>query len=47
MDSHAILGRILDAHRKEQGALLPVLHEVQDALGHIPPDAWFRRSPRR
>ena len=39
MDSHAILGRILDAHRKEQGALLPVLHEVQDALGHIPPDA--------
>ena len=39
MDQSALLNRILDAHREEQGALLPVLHEVQDALGHIPPDA--------
>ncbi len=39
MDTNAILGPILDAHREEQGALLPVLHQVQDALGHIPPDA--------
>ena len=23
-------------HRDEPGALLPILHEVQDALGHIP-----------
>ena len=39
MDTNAILGRILDAHREQPGALLPVLHEVQDVLGHIPADA--------
>ncbi len=39
MDTTAILSRILDAHCEQPGALLPVLHEVQDALGHIPPDA--------
>lgn len=36
MDPNAILGRILDAHRQQPGALLPVLHEVQDAIGFIP-----------
>ncbi len=36
MDTTAIISRILDEHREEQGALLPVLHEVQDAFGHIP-----------
>lgn len=36
MDTTAILGRILDAHRDQAGALLPVLHEVQEALGFIP-----------
>ena len=39
MDTTAILSRILDAHREQPGALLPVLHEVQDTLGHIPADA--------
>jgi formate dehydrogenase subunit gamma len=39
MDTNASLNRILDAHREQPGALLPVLHEVQDAVGHIPPDA--------
>lgn len=29
----------LDAHRETPGALLPILHAVQDALGHIPPEA--------
>lgn len=38
MDSHAIVARILVAHRDQPGALLPVLHEIQDALGFIPPD---------
>lgn len=38
MDTTAILGRILGDHRAQPGALLPVLHEVQDALGYIPPD---------
>lgn len=27
------------AHREKPGALLPVLHAVQDALGHVPKDA--------
>ncbi len=35
----AILAPILDAHREQPGALLPVLHAVQDALGHIPAQA--------
>lgn len=39
MDTNAILSRILDAHREQPGALLPVLHELQDACGHIPADA--------
>jgi formate dehydrogenase subunit gamma len=29
----------LDAHRAKPGALLPILHAVQDALGYVPPDA--------
>lgn len=35
-------GTVLDAlhaHRDRPGALLPVLHAVQDALGFVPPDA--------
>lgn len=35
----AILAPILDTHREKPGALLPVLHAVQDALGHIPAPA--------
>jgi formate dehydrogenase subunit gamma len=27
------------AHRERPGALLPILHAVQDALGHVPPAA--------
>lgn len=29
----------IDAHRERPGALLPILHAVQDALGHVPPEA--------
>ncbi len=36
---NAELSALLDAHRDRPGALLPVLHAVQDALGHIPPAA--------
>ena len=38
MDIAASLDRILDAHRDQPGALLPVLHEIQEALGFIPPE---------
>ncbi len=27
---------ILDAHRGMEGALLPILHAVQEAFGHVP-----------
>ena len=30
---------ILAAHRGGEGALLPILHDVQAAFGHVPPDA--------
>lgn len=36
--SAAVAGA-LAAHAQEPGALLPVLHAVQDALGHVPADA--------
>lgn len=36
---NAELSALLDAHRDRPDALLPVLHAVQDALGHIPPAA--------
>ncbi len=39
MEILATVERILAAQRELPGALLPVLHDVQDALGHIPPDA--------
>lgn len=31
--------RILAAHRGQEGSLLPILHEIQDALGYVPPTA--------
>jgi formate dehydrogenase subunit gamma len=34
--------KALDRHRGEAGALLPVLHDIQDAIGWIPPDAHAR-----
>lgn len=30
---------LIDAHRSQPGALLPLLHAVQDALGYVPPAA--------
>ena len=32
-------------HRSEPGALLPLLHAVQEELGHIPPDVVPDESP--
>jgi formate dehydrogenase subunit gamma len=34
----AITGAVLTRRAAEPGALLPILHEVQDALGHVPRD---------
>ena len=30
---------VLDARRQQPGALLPILHDIQDQLGHVPPEA--------
>jgi formate dehydrogenase subunit gamma len=30
---------VLAAHRDEPGALLPILHDIQDRLGAVPPEA--------
>lgn len=38
-DLAAGLRQILEAHRTRPGALLPVLHALQDALGYVPPSA--------
>lgn len=37
MDTALAVTAALDAHSGEAGALLPVLHHIQDALGFIPP----------
>lgn len=33
---------VLESHRNTPGALLPILHEIQDALGYISRDAVVR-----
>ena len=39
MESPATVARIIEQHRARPGALLPMLHAIQDALGCIPPEA--------
>lgn len=33
------LNAIFSSHRQQSGALLPILHDIQDALGYIPDEA--------
>jgi formate dehydrogenase subunit gamma len=37
-DSLQVVSDLIDTHRHRPGALLPLLHAVQGALGHVPPD---------
>ena len=37
--SVALVREIAAAHRGQRGALLPILHAVQEALGYVPPEA--------
>lgn len=39
MENRTTLQRIVAAKRTLPGALLPILHEIQEALGHIPPES--------
>lgn len=40
--THATIDEALRRHDGEPGALLPVLHDIQEALGYIPADAVDR-----
>ena len=35
----AVFQEIMDRHADRSGALLPILHDVQEAFGYIPPEA--------
>jgi formate dehydrogenase subunit gamma len=35
----AVITRIVEKHRHEPGALLPILHDIQDALRYVPREA--------
>lgn len=39
MESLVTVASVIEAHRLRPGALLPILHGIQDALGFIPPEA--------
>ncbi|WP_274620607.1 hypothetical protein [Colwellia maritima] len=42
------MAKIVEAMRDKPGALLPILHAVQDKIGYIPPESlpffggWFK-----
>ena len=38
-DHAAVIGRVIEQRRHLAGALLPILHGIQDELGHVPPQA--------
>lgn len=41
-DQAAVVGRIIEQRKHEAGALLPILHGIQDALGFVPAAAVAR-----
>jgi formate dehydrogenase subunit gamma len=38
-DREEIIARAIERHQHEPGALLPILHEIQDHCGYVPPSA--------
>jgi formate dehydrogenase subunit gamma len=38
-DRNAVISRVLEERKELPGALLPILHGIQDALGHVPREA--------
>ena len=38
-DLQAVVSAVIEAHSEKLGALMPVLHELQAQLGHIPEEA--------
>ena len=41
-DHDAVIEAVIAAHRKREGALLPILHGLMAQVGHIPQDALAR-----
>src|SRR5690606_34558759 len=39
LDLESRIREILDAHRGQEGSLLPILHDVQDSFGYVPEEA--------
>ena len=39
MSHDAVISRIVEQQKHEPGALLPILHAIQDALGYVPREA--------
>ncbi len=37
--AQTVIRAVLDARCQQPGALLPILHDIQDQLGHVPPEA--------
>jgi formate dehydrogenase subunit gamma len=38
-DRSAVINRVLEERKHQPGALLPILHGIQDALGYVPREA--------
>jgi len=38
-DVNAVISRVLEERKEQPGALLPILHGIQDALGYVPREA--------
>jgi len=41
-DPAAVVGRVVEQLKEQPGALLPILHGIQDELGYVPADAVGR-----
>jgi formate dehydrogenase subunit gamma len=38
-ENEPLISRLINTHRQRADALMPLLHNVQDALGYIPPES--------
>jgi len=38
-DQHVLIHELIESHQSMKGALLPLLHAIQDHIGHVPPES--------
>ena len=43
-DENATIGALIAAHQHRPGALLPLLHAIQDAIGYVPESSYSQIS---